>query len=288
MKLAIINGDDFGFSSGVNQAIIEAHQRGILTSTSLMVTADAFSEAVKLAQENPNLGVGLHLVLCCGKPTLPPEKIPHLVDKNGCFPNDPAIAGLRYQFNPEARSQLKQEIKAQLEKFQATGLKLSHLDGHLHLHCHPVVLKILSELAREFRFKYIRLPSEELNFTLNIDSSNIFPKILWDGVFRQLRQYGEKLLSSQELHYLPRVYGLLQTGKITEAYLLGLIPQIEVNLCEIYAHPAFNIAGEPKNGPEDSGEQELHAFCSQKCKDMLRSKGFELINYLQLEEMYPE
>jgi hopanoid biosynthesis associated protein HpnK len=286
MKFAIINGDDFGFSHGVNQSIIQAHQNGILTSTSLMVTGSAFNSAVNLAKENPNLGVGLHLVLCCGKSVLPPQEIPNLVNPNGYFSDNPTLAGLRYQFNSKTHSELKKEIKAQLEKFQQTGLKLSHVDGHLHLHCHPVILNILCELAPEFDIKYIRLPYEELSFTLNIDSTNIVQKIIWNGVFRQLRQYGEKLLTSHKINYLSRVYGLLQTSRISESYLLDLIPQITANLIEIYAHPAINIQGEAKNGPENSGEVELHALCSKKCKDMLSSKGFQLINYLQIEEKY--
>jgi hopanoid biosynthesis associated protein HpnK len=284
VSLAIINGDDFGFSHGVNQAIIKAHQEGILTSTSLMVTGDTFSEAVKLARQNPSLAVGLHLMLCCGKSVLPPAEIPHLVDENSYFPSDSLVAGLRYQFNSQARLELTKEIRAQLEKFRQTGLKLSHVDGHLHLHTHPVVLNILADLAPEWEIKFIRLPVEELSFTLNIDSSNMLTKIIWDGIFRQLRTYGEQLLTAKGISYPERVYGLLQTGKVTEAYLLKLIPQIKANLVEIYAHPAMSMAGEGKNGPEGAGERELIAFSSTKVKDMLSDHGFELTNYVQLRE----
>ncbi|MGL5033811.1 MAG: ChbG/HpnK family deacetylase, partial [Microcystaceae cyanobacterium] len=101
-KQLIINGDDFGLSSSVNQAIIQAHTEGILTSTSLMVTGQACQEAVELAQQNPNLGVGLHLVLVCGRSQLSPVEIPNLVDKNGKFSDDPVKAGLSYQFNAQA------------------------------------------------------------------------------------------------------------------------------------------------------------------------------------------
>jgi hopanoid biosynthesis associated protein HpnK len=271
-RWAIINGDDFGFSDGVNQAIIEAHQQGILTSTSLMVTGDGCSEAVNLAKKNPDLGVGLHLVLCCGKSVLSPSEIPNLVDEKGFFPNNATRAGLRYQFNSKAKLELRKEIKAQLTTFQETGLNLSHVDGHLHLHTHPVVLKILTDLAPEFKIKFIRLPWEELDFTLNIDSSQLLTKIVFHSIFTQLRHYGEKLLNSNNISYLDRVYGLLQTGKISESYLLQLIPQITANLVEIYGHPAISPLG----------KRELKAFSSPKCKDMLRSKGFELINYLQL------
>lgn len=99
-----------------------------------MVTGEAFDQAVELAKANPSLAIGLHLVLCCGRSVLPPDQIPHLVNEHGEFSNDPTAAGLRYQFNGAAQREVALEIRAQLEKFRQTGLPLSHVDGHLHLH----------------------------------------------------------------------------------------------------------------------------------------------------------
>lgn len=278
-RLMIINGDDFGFSRGVNQAIIKAHEQGVLTSTSLMVTGEAAQEAVNLAHNSPNLGVGLHLVLVCGKSALPPSEIPHLVDSLGNFSSDSFKAGLYYQFSKEARRELRLEIRAQLEKFHQTGLKLSHVDGHLHLHSHPVVLGILSELAEEFKIKVIRLPSEELGFTLKLDQSNLLTKFLWSFVFTGLRNYGEQLLKSKKIKFSERVYGLLQSGSMNEEYLQGLIPQITADLVEIYSHPAIIIPGEFLNGPPGAGEAELTAWLSDSVRELLIKNGFELTNY---------
>ncbi len=281
-RFVIVNGDDFGVSHGVNHAISEAHQRGILTSTSLMVTGDAFEEAVALAKAHPSLAVGLHLVLCCGKSALPPQQIAHLVDAQGNFPADPVKAGWRYQFNPAARRELGLEIRAQLEKFHQTGLPLSHVDGHLHLHTHPAVLRSLSELAAEFAIKVVRLPYEELSFTFNLDRRRWLTKIIWSFVFGRLHGYGEGWLKAQGIAVAERVYGLLQTGNMTEDYLLGLIPQIRANLVEIYAHPAIPMAGEPGHGSVESGKRELHALLSEQVRDVLVSCGFQLSNYNQL------
>ncbi len=71
------------------EAVIRAHREGILTSASLMVNEAGFDEAVKLAKENPKLGVGLHLTLLCGHSALPPEKIPGLVNSRGEFSKIP-------------------------------------------------------------------------------------------------------------------------------------------------------------------------------------------------------
>ncbi|MBD2448245.1 hopanoid biosynthesis-associated protein HpnK [Nostoc sp. FACHB-152] len=284
-RFAIINGDDFGFSRGVNQAIIKAHKQGILTSTSFMVTGDAAEEAIALAQKHPDLAVGLHLVLVCGRSVLPPEQIPHLVDSQGNFPNSSFLAGLRYQFQSAARAELRQEIRAQLIKFQASGLPLSHVDGHLHLHVHPVVLQILVELAPEFDIRFIRLPSEELGKTLKLTRQDLLTKLIWSGVFTQLRRYGETLLTSHGINFTDKVYGLLQTGNVTEKYLLGLIPQIGSNLVEIYCHPADVQVGEALNGPPGSGKAELAALLSHQVRKLLIANNFELTNYQKLDAL---
>ncbi|MBW4645185.1 MAG: hopanoid biosynthesis-associated protein HpnK [Goleter apudmare HA4340-LM2] len=270
-RFAIINGDDFGFSSEVNQAIIRAYEQGVLTSASLMVTGDAAEEAIALARSHPDLAVGLHLVLVCGKSALPPFQIPNLVDSLGNFSNNPLQAGLLYQFHLAAYEELRREIRAQLKKFRNLDLPLSHVDGHLHLHTHPVVLRILVELAREFDIKVIRLPSEELEIFWKLDRSNLLNKLVWTGVFGGLRHYGEGLLRANGISFAERVYGLLQTGSITEEYLLGLIPQIQADVVEIYAHPAVK-----------TGEAELAALLSEQVREALNVNGFELTNYHHL------
>jgi hopanoid biosynthesis associated protein HpnK len=283
-RFVIINGDDFGFSSGVNHAIIQAHEQGILTSASLMVTGAAVEEAVALAKAHPTLAVGLHLVIGCGKAVLPPDQIPHLVDQAGNFPEDPVLTGLRYQFDRAAQRELPLEIRAQLEKFNQTGLSLAHVDGHLHHHAHPVVLRHLVNLADEFNIQVIRLPSEELWMTLKLDRSDLFTKLVWSLVFTGLRRYGEGLLQSKGIRFADRVYGLLQSGRMTESYLLELIPQIRADLVEIYSHPAIAIAGEPSNGPLGLGVRELDALLSNNVRNKLLQAGFQLTNYAETAE----
>ena len=133
----IVNADDFGRSHSINEAVIRAHQEGILTSASLMVNETGCDEAIRLAKENPKLGVGLHLTLLVGRSALAPEKIPGLVNPRGEFSNNPVGVGFRYFFNRRLRGQLRAEIHAQFDRFHATGLPLDHVNGHLHLHLHP-------------------------------------------------------------------------------------------------------------------------------------------------------
>jgi hopanoid biosynthesis associated protein HpnK len=277
-RLAVINGDDFGFSSAVNQAIIQAHLHGVLTSASLMVTGDAFQQAVDLARLHPTLAVGLHLVLCSGRSALPPDQIPHLVSADGWFPADPLSAGLRYQFSRAARHELADEIRAQLDHFRSTGIPLSHVDGHLHLHVHPVVLRTLVELAAEYNIRFIRLPYEELRFSLQLDSRHWIRKLLHSLVFRSLRRHGSRLLSSHGISYAERVYGLLQTGMMTETFLLGLLPQIQSDRVEIYSHPALTFSPES----ESPGSSELMALTSERVRQRLSFCGFQLASFYDL------
>ena len=128
-----------------------------------MVNEPGFDEAVKLAKENPRLGVGLHLTLLMGHSALPPEKIPGLVNARGEFS---AITGRRrlelfFQAQP-ARTASRRNPRA-FEKFHATGLPLDHVNGHLHLHLHPVIFKILMEDSEKLGIRHLRLTRDCLS-----------------------------------------------------------------------------------------------------------------------------
>lgn len=279
MRTLVVTGDDFGFSRGVNRAIAQAHDRGVLTSASLMVTGEAAGEAVALARSRPGLAVGLHLVVLDGRAALPPREIPCLADPAGRFRGAPVSAGLRYQFSSRARRELAREIRAQLERFCDSGLALSHVDGHHHMHVHPVVLAILAGLAAEFRIPAIRLPSEELGLALALDRRNIPGKVFWACIFGLLRRHGERRLREAGIGFSDRVYGLLATGRVTEQYLLGLIPRIRADDVELYCHPAVTLPGEPSNGPSGSGPEEFAALLSDRVRQALARSGFSLAGY---------
>jgi hopanoid biosynthesis associated protein HpnK len=274
-----VTADDFGFSHGVNQAILRAHRDGIVTSTSLMVTGDAAGEAVAIAKSHPHLAVGLHLVVVSGRAALPPSEIPALVDARGFFRGGPVRAGLRGQLRGDARAQLRREIREQLLMFRETGLSLSHVDGHLHMHLHPVVLSCLLELAPEFGIPAIRLPKEELRWNLAFDGRSAARKALWSWIFARLRRHAERRLSPLGIFFSDRVYGLLQTGRIGEDYLLDLLARLassEAATVELYAHPDAGLPGEPLNGPPGAGPRELEAMLSPRVRRAVADAGFAL------------
>src|SRR3954466_7628155 len=109
----ILTADDFGLDEAVNEAVERAHRDGVLTATSLMVSAPAARDAIARAQRLPGLAVGLHILLACGRPLLGADRIASLIEHDGAFPNSPAAAGMRYFFHPRARRELADEIRAQ-------------------------------------------------------------------------------------------------------------------------------------------------------------------------------
>src|SRR5204862_2714755 len=79
MRRLVVNADDLGLTVGVNDGVFDAHDHGILTSASLFAGAPATSDAIRRARGRPSLGVGVHLALVDGTPTLPPRRVPTLV-----------------------------------------------------------------------------------------------------------------------------------------------------------------------------------------------------------------
>jgi chitin disaccharide deacetylase len=229
----IINADDFGRSTEINRAVLRAHREGVLNSASLMVAGEAADEAVEIARQNPGLAVGLHLVVVEGPAVLPPARIPHLVGTDGRFPNAPVKLGLRYAFSRAARSELDAEIAAQFERFAATGLPLSHVDGHQHMHMNPAVFDRMLPLAKQFGAKRIRIVRDDLRLALRYDRRHAIGKCIGTAIFAALARRAKQRC---DLPAPKRTYGFLQSGQMTELYVLLAIPQMP-DFAEIYFHP---------------------------------------------------
>lgn len=282
-KYLIVNADDFGRSRHINQAIMDAHRQGILTSASLMVNGDACAEAVSFARDNPRLGVGLHLVLTCGKAALSPQQIPGLIDKNGNFTDNPVAAGMRYYFDRRLYRQLASEIVAQLDKFMATGLPLDHVNGHLNIHLHPTVLRVLLQVGTKYPLTALRVLREPLGQTLRIDTTNLGYKISHAIIFNLLGRYARRRIAHTGWIMPDRVYGLLQSGRMTESYLQRILPQLSSGVYEFYFHPA--LAGCPemmRATPDYLYTEELAALTSANIRRMITDLGFQLVNFCDL------
>jgi hopanoid biosynthesis associated protein HpnK len=287
-RILIVTGDDFGLSSGVNRAIIKAHQEGVLTSASLMVTGRAFEEAVELARANPRLSVGLHIVLLQGRSALPHEKIPRLVDTNGNFPKDPFLAGMKYFLSKVARRELREEVRAQIERFLSTGLRLDFLSGHLNIHVHPTVLDILIELAQEFGItKQVRLPREELLLNLRASPSRPLSKLFHYLTFHLLSLYCKGVLMKEGFSFTDRVYGLLQHGDMDSDYVKYLLGNLPGGVTEMYFHPCVLPCQEfTRWMPDYHPTEELGVLTGREIKELMETKSIQLANYTALHTIF--
>lgn len=262
----IINADDFGRSTEINRAVLRAHREGVLNSASLMIAGEAADEAVEMARQNPSLSVGLHVVAVDGPAVLGAERIPHLVDSEGRFPNAPARLGLRYAFSRAAKRELSAELSAQFEAFAATGLPLSHVDGHQHMHLHPAVFDGVVPLARQFGARRIRVVRDNFRLAFRFDRRLGVSRTLISCVFGVL---AARCRSKGFGRGRERTYGFLRSGAMTEAYVLSVIQELN-DSDEIYFHPTegerLNLLG-PNRG-------DLEALLSPAVCQALKARQF--------------
>ena len=267
----IVNADDFGRSESINLAVVRAHREGILTSASLMVNEPAAEQAVRLARENPKLGVGLHLALVCGAAALPPDRIPHLADTGGRFSDNPVAAGWRYFFNAECKAELQAEIEAQVAKFHATGLSLDHLNGHLHLHLHPVVFGILMDNAERWGIRAMRLTRDPFFLNARLASGQWAYRVSHAVIYRLLSARARRTLARKNIRHTAAVFGLLQNARVDAAYVEKLLPRLPAGDSELYSHPSL-----------DDFKNELDALINPTIRCLPQQLGIRLIRYQDL------
>jgi hopanoid biosynthesis associated protein HpnK len=280
MKQLIITSDDFGFSSGVNRAVKQAWREGILTCASIMPGGAAFNEAVTIARKNPGLQIGLHLTLIQGQSVLPPGEIPELVNRSGCFSNNPVTAGMRYFFDRGLYCQLKREIEAQIRRVADTGIPLSHIDGHLNIHMHPTVFRILAELMPRYGINSFRLSQERLSHNLQFDSERRLGKTIERFIFGSLADNCRPVLDQLGIRYATEVKGMLNSGRMTVDYIQNILDDLGEGLTEFYFHPGVLPDTEiTRCMPDYRHSEELAAITSQKIAHKLKQLNMELVNY---------
>jgi chitin disaccharide deacetylase len=267
----IVTADDFGRSPNINQAILRAHTSGILTAASLMVNEPSFAEAVEMARAQPALGVGLHLSLVCGRSALPRMKIPGLVNDVQEFPDSAVRVGLRYFARRGLRAQLREEMAAQFDRFHSTGLPLDHVNGHLHLHLHPVVFDLLMEHAGDWGIQRMRLTREPFWLDSRRAGGRWAYRASHAAIFHLLSRRSERKMEQREIRRTARVFGLLQDGRVNEGYVLKLLGGLPEGDSELYSHPSL-----------DQFKHELDALVSPRVRTVVQQLGIALVRYQDL------
>jgi hopanoid biosynthesis associated protein HpnK len=280
----IVTADDFGLAEPVNAAVERAHRDGILTSASLMVTAPAAADAIARARRTPSLAVGLHLVLADGVPALDTASIPALVGRDGRFPASPLAAGVAIFCRPGARAQLEREVRAQLERFMATGLPLDHVDAHHHLHIHPTVRRCLIRIAREYGIRAMRLPREPAYPAWRAARDRAFARgfgALAHGA-RLARMRRE--LDAAGIACNDWMFGLNDAGRMTGARIAAQFARLPDGVTELCLH----IATQPWQGsdawPQDFAcVEEYAALLDRHIADLIDRRGIARAAFRDLE-----
>jgi hopanoid biosynthesis associated protein HpnK len=239
LKSLIVTADDFGMSLPVNEGIEASHKNGILSATSLMTGGEAFADAVERARRLPDLGVGLHIHLVDSRPVLPPEQVPDLVGPDGNFSNNPEKFGFNLYFSREMRRQAEAEIAAQFERFQSTGLVMDHVNGHHHFHMHPVVTDAIAKLAPRFGSPPVRFPVEPFGPSWRAGADKPLRRFFNWAFYAGLTHRMRKKLESAGLALNDHVFGVNDTGGMTESRILAYLENLPDGITELYAHPAM-------------------------------------------------
>jgi len=237
-----VNADDFGLTRGVNRAIVELHQAGVLTSATLMAKAGATDEAIALAQANPRLGVGCHVILVDGEPVLPPDKVPSLVDsKTGCFPHK-LTTFLRRLFMGRIRAaEIEAEAAAQIASLQACGVRLTHIDTHKHSHMFPPVLRPVLRAARAAGIRAVRNPFEP-EWAVHASPRASIVRSAEVYALRKFGPYFRRVLSEEGFSTTDGTIAVAATGVVNADTVRSLLQKLPPGAWELVTHPGYSDA----------------------------------------------
>lgn len=250
MKL-IVNGDDFGLTMGVSKGIIDAMKNGIMTDTTAMANMPHFEESIKLAKENGINEMGIHLTLTCGKPLLAQSEVASLVREDGTFYRKANSIPKEIDM-----CELEKELRAQINKFLKTGMKLNHIDAHHHFHAYDErMFRLVISLAKEFNVS-ARCPRVEyINIVKEYDVK--CPNIMIADFYQE---------------------------NTTEDYLINTLKDLkDIEVVELMAHPAI-IDKDLEEISSYLGHRttELNTLKSEKVKEFIRDNNIELISFSSL------
>lgn len=262
MKRLIVNADDFGFTRDVNAGIVLAHQKGILTATTLMANGAAFEDAVRLARDNESLDVGCHLVLV-GAPGLP-RTVPELIQ---------AMALRRVQVHAELTRQVQRVLDA--------GIQPSHLDTHKHTHLFPPVLEAVARIAEHFRIPWVRRP---FDFPFHASGVGWGKKVVSRSLGVVRRRF-ERVLREHHCRTTDHFAGFQITGNYDATELSRLIRRLPEGVTEFMCHPGLCTEEllQARTRLKASREAELRALISPEVREALDAAGVQLTSYRTLD-----
>lgn len=286
MRRLIINADDFGFTSGVNRAIVDAHTGGVVTSSTLMANGQAFHDARQLAKQLPNLSIGCHVVLIDGEPLLSAEKLPSLIQSKRFRDSLKAFAAraVTGKIKPE---EISAEATAQIKKIQSTGITVSHFDTHKHTHLFPKVLRPLLRAAAECGVRAVRNPFGPrfpLRSTQLLARPNLWTRFAEVRILRTFAGKFREAVQGEGFATPDGTLGIEVTGTLDENLFSAIASSIPEGTWEFVCHPGYNDPDLQKAHTRlrESREIELRVLTLPAARAILAQNDIELISYREL------
>jgi hopanoid biosynthesis associated protein HpnK len=239
----IVNADDFGLTAGINRAIAELHQAGLLTSTTLMARAPATEDAIQIALSTPSLGVGCHIVLVDGEPVLPPEQIPTLIDPaTGHFRSSIGTFLVRLLTGRINPSEIEAEAAAQIALLESRGLRLTHIDTHKHAHMFPTVLRSVLRAARAAGLQAVRNPFEP-SWAIRATAGASLARAFEVTLLRYLQPICRRIIAEEQFATTEGTIAVVGTGVLNLSTARSLLRQLPAaGIWELVTHPGYNDA----------------------------------------------
>jgi len=290
VRRLIVNADDFGFTAGINRAIVEAHTRGIVTSSTLMANGRAFADAVRLAATVPRLSVGCHVVLIDGEPVLDAERLPSLTEKRSGGARfrhsltSFAARALAGRLNPH---EIELEASAQIRKLKSAGLNVSHVDTHKHTHLFPAVLRPLLRAARACGVQAVRNPfgpSKPLKSSTLLARPGLWTRYSEVRILRTLAAKFREAAKREGFATPDGTLGIVVTGALDEKLFRAIAAIIPEGTWEFVCHPGYNDDDlkSAKTRLRESRETELRLLTMPEVRQLLLNEGIALISYHNL------
>lgn len=278
MKKLIVTADDVGLHPGMTQGALAAHDRGIVTAVSVAANGRAFDDAVERLRDRPALDAGIHLVLVEERPLAPPGEVRSLLGRGGAFlPGFRAFAG-RYFLGGIKPAEVEAELRRQIERLLATGLRFVHANGHQHLHVLPKVFEVVLRLTEEHGIPFVRLPQEPAV------SRRWSPRTAQLAVLNHFGRKARRQWERAGRSATPeRTIGLVDAGHLTVERLRRSLEHA-AGLTEFVCHPGLGGAALAAEYAWGYGwDEETAALCDPGLPELLREAGIELTSFSRQE-----
>ncbi|HEV7426006.1 MAG TPA: ChbG/HpnK family deacetylase [Thermoanaerobaculia bacterium] len=235
----IVTADDVGLHRGMTEGAIRAHREGIVTACSIVANGAAFYDAVERLRDVPSLEVGVHLTLVEER-SLTGMRLPR--------------SYVEFVRDMKDRVAIERELRAQIERVLAAGLRITHLNGHQHVHMWPSVFVIVSQLADEYGIAYVRRVRDRGGR---------------GGIMRRLSIAALNALGSGGA-----TIGVMEAGHLTADRIIDLLRHVK-RTTELVTHPGIDVDGYPHWNYNWNGE--TAALCDPRLRKAIADRGIELI-----------